>query len=327
MEKYLRLIWMPMLLAGCSTTDAVFVTKTSISVIDIDSTPASVSFAYDRVEGFFGPNYENGSAPSAVASIRTNGDIISPTIKQVYATGEAANIVVDENAKTYPPGGDGKSDSDRLIGEKKPFMFGTSTTFGISLGVTTSMPTFTLGYKRKEASYIPLRKSSDGEEIYTSVLASIDNSTVIDDNGQKFENGQFFAIGEAAKRLATKQYIKDAFRKRAKDMLHDFDAQYAKQIEHQSGIARCLFGLKADQWKAVIDSGISANLLEGSDDSIRQIYATYLSTEKAEDRIRLMDEYSNTIAVNIDPESVEYTALLGAHETFVCNITRENNDA
>ena len=37
-------------LGGCATKDAVFVTKTSFSILDVDSTPAGISVAHDRVE-------------------------------------------------------------------------------------------------------------------------------------------------------------------------------------------------------------------------------------------------------------------------------------
>ena len=49
-----------MSLTACVTKDAVFVTKTSFSILDVDATPASVSIAHDRVEGYFGPRFDNG---------------------------------------------------------------------------------------------------------------------------------------------------------------------------------------------------------------------------------------------------------------------------
>ena len=134
-------------------------TKSTIGVVDVESTTGTVSFAYDREEGYFGPNYESGAVPSVVASMRNSGDIINPTIKQLYATGEAAVLVVDEDATDYTPG-----DSDKLIGNRKALVFGTSTSLGFKIGLTNSNPTFTLGYKRKEASYIPIHKSTDSND-------------------------------------------------------------------------------------------------------------------------------------------------------------------
>jgi len=77
-------------LAGCNDPNTVlFVTNSSLG-INFDSKPATASIAYDRVEGFIGPRFENGGAPPAVASMQTDGNIFNPTVRQTYATGAAA---------------------------------------------------------------------------------------------------------------------------------------------------------------------------------------------------------------------------------------------
>lgn len=305
-------------ISGCSTTDsAVFVTKSTIGVIDVDSTPGTVSFAYDREEGYFGPNYESGAVPPVVGSMRSSGEIINPTIKQLYATGEAATLVVDESATDYTPG-----DTDKLIGERKALVFGTSTSLGFKVGVTNSNPTFTLGYKRKEASFIPIHKSpNNDEEIYSSVLASIDTTITTDANGNEFENGQYFATGEAAKLLATQPYIKKAFRDRAKSSLESYDEHFSKQVQFHSGVTRCAFNISPTDWKSVIDGGIAANLFAGLDDSLKTALDKYTKSKSSEDKITLMQLYSEAIAGGINP-NIEHSLLLESHEKLVCNLAR-----
>jgi len=64
---------------GCATgaDRAVFVTKTSVSILDIDSTPPGLSIAYDRVEGFIGPAYQSGGAPPVVGIMKSDGKLVS----------------------------------------------------------------------------------------------------------------------------------------------------------------------------------------------------------------------------------------------------------
>ena len=199
----IRISLLAIFLSGCATTnEAVFVTKTSISVAEIDTTPSELSFGYQRIEGFYGPNYENGAVPPVVAFLSSNGGIFNPEIQQIYATGDAARIVTGEDP-------DPNAVEDKLQGEKKSLLFGTSTTLGFKLGVTESNPTFLLGYRRKEASFIPIHDKEGGEEKYSSVLASID--TRIGTTDKEFKNKQFFATGEAAKNMAAKEYMRTGF--------------------------------------------------------------------------------------------------------------------
>ncbi|MEH6385762.1 MAG: hypothetical protein V7780_14225 [Colwellia sp.] len=303
-------------LSGCSTTDsAVFVTKTTIAVIDVDSTPGTVSFAYDRVEGFFGPNYENGAVPPVVASMKTSGEITSPTIKQLYATGEAATLVINPDAIGYQ-----QSSDDELVGGRKALIFGTSTSLGFKFGLSNSIPNFTLGYKRKEASYIPIHKGTDGNsDKYSSVLASIDTTITTDIDGNEFENGQYFATGEAAKLLAVQPYIKDAFKNSAESALGSYDENFSKQVENHSGIIRCAFNLSEEQWKSVIDNGIAANLFSDLDDTLVSSLKQFSASKSADDLLKLMKLYSEAIAGGIDPTN-DHSLLLKTHENLVCNL-------
>ena len=185
-----------LLLTSCGTADhAVFVTKTSLSVLDAETAPAGVSIAYDRTEGFFGPAYQNGAAAPVTAIIQSNGNVVKPKIKQLYATGNASEIIA------------GRTPTDRpdLVGDKQPMFFGTTTNIGLKLAFAAKQPVPTsvnFGYKRKEASFIPIGKQ-DGKDHYPSVIGSIDNTNLAKDRGGADLNVvQFFATGAAADSLA-----------------------------------------------------------------------------------------------------------------------------
>jgi hypothetical protein len=192
------------LLAGCATDRVIFVTKTSIG-LDIDRTPGTLAIAYDRIDGFFGPRYDNGAVPPVVASINTDLAVFAPQIRQVYATGNAATLVTTPSPLLPQP--------LLLRGNRKSMFFGTSTTVGLKIGFdVTGLPeSLTLGYKRKEMSVIPVGtttvKDAAGNDVeidtYPSVLASIDMrikaASVADTS---FGLNQFFATGNAAESLA-----------------------------------------------------------------------------------------------------------------------------
>ena len=305
---------------GCSTTEnAVFVTKSSISIVDIDKTPASLTFAYDRTEGFFGPNYENGAVPSVVGFISTDGQIINPKIKQLYATGEAADIVVDPTRTTYTT----NNEADTLIGAREPFLFGTSTTFGFKIGITGADPSLTLGYKRKEVSVIPLRKGKgEAADVYSSVLASIDTSVdsnfSVDGENAEFENGQFFATGKAAKILASQDYMKKLFKDRAKSSLEVFDELFNEQVKYQLSISKCSMNIDSKKWQTVIDSGTASNIFPDLNESIQVALSKYKASGKAEDQLSLIKLHSAGISGGIVGSTPEYSVLLKAHKQLVC---------
>lgn len=197
-------------LSGCASSDHVlFVTKTSIG-IDFDSKPASASLAYDRVEGYVAPRYANGEIPPVVASVKSDGKIFNPTVRQVYATGDAAVIAT---------GGEVSGRNRPMKGNRELMFFGTTTTTGIKVGFTTGLPdSFVFGFKRKEFSYIPLAAvgvEGQAYDVYPSVLASIDTAANVSLDGKTTDtalaNSQFFATGRAARLLAASPQIKDGF--------------------------------------------------------------------------------------------------------------------
>ena len=200
------------LLTGCSMegNSVLFVTDTSLG-INVDSKPAIASVAYDRTEGFIGPRSANGVLPPVIASIQTSGDIFEPQVRQVYATGAAAEKAV--GTANVPDGPDSpEGDDNKLV------FFGTSTTVGLKVGFSDAVTpdSMVFGYKRKEFSLIPLGTadgSGTGRRVYPSVLASVDTTvatTKLQGTGLSME--QFFATGRAAETIAANnQGIRHAF--------------------------------------------------------------------------------------------------------------------
>jgi len=307
-----RLGLIVLVISGCSTVnEAVFVTKTSISVAEIDTTPSELSFGYQRVEGFYGPNYENGAVPPVVAFLSSNGEIFNPQIKQIYATGDAAKIVTNKEVVKFT--------EDVLTGDKKSLLFGTSTSLGFKLGVSESNPTFLLGYRRKEASFIPIHKNDGGEEKYSSVLASID--TTIASTTKKFKNVQFFATGDAAKNMANKRYMKKAFDENAKSYLQVYDDQYSQQKTSHSEISGCAFRLSKNKWQGVLDSAISSALVPDDPNGrtyLKNRLQAYLSDNSADNKLKLLEAYIDDLSVALDADSEKHGILLEAHKNLVC---------
>ena len=200
-------------LGGCANPDSVlFVTDTSLG-INVESKPPTVSVAYDRIEGYIAPRYDNGALPPVVASIQTGGNVFNPTIRQVYATGQAAVRAV---------GGDAPASNPALTGGRRLAFFGTATTVGFKAGFDTgaAVPDSLLfGYRRMEFSFIPLgTDSKTGSDTYASALASVDSNTsttgtggVSGANGVGLTHSQFIATGLAADVLATNPAIRKSF--------------------------------------------------------------------------------------------------------------------
>lgn len=207
------------LLSACASNDyVVFVTKTSVSVLDADTTPPSISVAYDRTEGVVSPTFSGGHAPSVLAHISSDGNVWNPKIRQAYATGDAARLLVGE-------GQDGcilKSEPGTAgSGELYPMLFATHTVAGLKLefaqtGGPSLLPSgLVFGFRRKEASAIRVTRvpsaqlaagcqANNGAEhvFYPPVLASIELRAKTQPDDTALENCQFFATGDAARGVA-----------------------------------------------------------------------------------------------------------------------------
>lgn len=211
---------------GCSDT-ATFVTGTNLGIA-ADANTQQLQIGYTRAELFQGPNYPDvGDAPEVVGFFGSDLEPFSPKIQQLYATGDAANIVTNPNVLvTCPATGQPVPNSPpntcperpaSLTGERRPLVFGTGTNVGLKLGFTGNAPSSaSLGYNREEVSIIPLHSQSPQSngvpDKYSSVLASL-NLSVAAANlpGTDLKLTQFFATGAAARNLAKNPYIQAYF--------------------------------------------------------------------------------------------------------------------
>ena len=194
-------------LSACGTDEAIFGTTTSIG-LNAEAAPASISISYDRHEEFVGPADQNGDMPPAVARITSNHSVLNPKVSQLYATGEAALDVTVTDAqlakRTVPQ-------TVAVEGERRVAFFGVSQTVGlkVALNPSTVVDSVVFGYRRKEASYLPLVKGPDGRFVYPSTLAAIAVNTQIKGlNDTEQGVGQFFATGAAARNLAMRHEVR-----------------------------------------------------------------------------------------------------------------------
>lgn len=221
---------------GCSTPRdaAVFVTKTSTSIADVDTTPASISIGYDRFEGYAGPRFGNDTAYPVASMIESNGSVGDRKVRQVFVGGNAALIATRkddaDSQDVKQQDGDGTDDKrqDTATSGPRVMVFATGTTTGLKLGFAEGSPvpnSLTIGYRRKEAALVPVEENRLG----TSVLGSLSNDvsvtgtpptagastpgTQTTGSGTSVGFGveQFFATGKAAENLAGKPEIRKKF--------------------------------------------------------------------------------------------------------------------
>lgn len=216
------------LITGCSDY-ATFVTSTSIGVsANVDTQQAQIGFT--RAELFQGPAYPGvGDAPPAVGFLGSDLAPVSPHVRQLYATGEAAAFVTNPDPPANCPtnGQAAPGQFTRcpeavqiLNGERRPMVFGTGVNVGLKLGFTGNTPSkINFGYDREELSIIPLHKQAPAagsatqpSDKYSSVLASLDlNTSVTSQLGSGLQMTQFFATGAAARNLAKRDDIRGYF--------------------------------------------------------------------------------------------------------------------
>lgn len=220
-------LWTAPALTGCAGKDSVlFVTTTTIG-LDADTRPPNVNIGYDRYEGYIGPAYSTGAVPPVFARIESNLKIFEPEVRQVYATGDAARLVTvaDTDDLTLEP-------KQMFTDSRKRMFFGTSANIGLRVTFTGEVPeSVTLGYKRKEFSFIPLGSEAqpDGRAIdkYASVIAAIDMGVKIP-NFRETGLGvsQFFATGEAAENVAMQPAVRQRFAFEADQALKRYECEY-----------------------------------------------------------------------------------------------------
>lgn len=290
--------------AGCAIPGdhVVFITKTSLG-IDVESTPPTASIAYDRVEGYIGPRYDNGTVPPVAGSIATNGKLLDRQIKQVFATGNAAKTVIQGAGTSAQP--------ETYGGEHKVMFFGTSSVLGIKVSFAASgaADSLTLGYKRKEVSVIPI-----GTTGFPSVLATLDSDFNADTlTGTNLGIAQFFATGIAADQLAAKPDIQRAFAADATSAISQYRVDERVQSRLALTTLYCLAKLddielpkvwtNVDALSLFDDAGIAGRLHAAPPHDARQLYTRELSI--------------------LNPKSQKQTGLMQGHQVYVCELAKK----
>lgn len=231
------------ILQACTDT-ATFVTATDIG-ISADANTEQLHIGYVRTELFQGPNYPDvGDAPAAVGFLGSNLEVFSPKIRQLYATGDAANLVTMPNEPKPCSGSSSASPTNspdmcaeqtaNLTGERRALVFSTATNIGLKVGFTGQVPSsIKFGFERGELSIIPLHSQTTAEkpDKYTSVLASIDMN--LDTPSMKdtdLQVSQFFATGAAARNLAKHPDIRAYFQRLAASQVDQSKVENARKI-------------------------------------------------------------------------------------------------
>ena len=282
-------------LAACGTSEAIFVTTTTIG-INAETTPPNLTFAYDRYEGFFGPADQDGNMPPVVARIESNHSVVNPRVKQLYATGAAAidvtidgkakndanELIVEERRDTVAQ----TQNPEQILGdERRVAFFGVAQTTGLKLtmGPTNVIDSVSIGYKRKEASYLPLviKETTDenGNTIkaarYPSTLAALARNAEISGISETSDGvTQFFATGNAARNLALSEPVRNLFKRNAQAALKratDADEEFVNLYETDAA------------YKAAVDAWVdtrSAELAGSSDAAERSLGTTCKSVSR-----------------------------------------------
>ena len=301
-----------LIVVGCASgTDyATFVTKTSVSVVDVDSTPPSASLGYERIEGYVGPRLADGRAVPVVGFIRTDGKLMDRSLEQVYATGCAAELVTARSVPTTPSPGSacvrGTPTNQAL-----PMLFATGTVFGVAISVSqSSAPSLTLGYRRKEGSILPVDAAA-----MPSVLARHGNwaqAPTVTNTNTSLGFTQYFATGLAADALAVEPDIRQRFNTEAKDALGVFRDNERVQSVHVLTTLGCLSATKDDQFPAVWANAMALGLLPKESDAAAPAKVGVASSKAF---------YTKQLAI-LNADSADWTTLAGVHRKFVCDLAK-----
>ena len=256
-------------------------------------------------------------SPRVLASINSDAKIFKPTIRQVYATGDAAHNIVTENSSS---GG-----AKLLTGNKKLMFFGTTTTAGLKVGFTSNLPDSILfGYKRKEFSFIPLGRHNN-VDVYPSVLASIDiGATAGSQEETTLRTKQFFATGSVAETLSTKGYIQKDFKEKAQDAFAAYRQEVTAQNREALMVLRCFASVAEADLPAVWSDADRLGLFQ-EDNLLDKLMGQYKKAirqsrddSKRSNKLReLRGLYADQIGISIG-SSPTRAALIRAHRKSVC---------
>lgn len=216
---------------GCAGKDSIlFTTKTSIAV-DVDTNPPTFDVGYGRYEGSIAPVVKDGQVLPLLSSISSDAglssNIFGSGIAQNFGVGNAAIIMSQYLGSPSNPAEETRSDFNNIVSEPaqvngttntgRRYFFGTKTTFGFTTSFAAERSftpdSISLGYKRKEFAYVPIRQNgSTGSETLTipSMLATAGTSSNAGGNRAGFSVSQFYATGKAANYLAAHPAIRNS---------------------------------------------------------------------------------------------------------------------
>ena len=216
---------------GCSLgkDSILFVTKTSVA-IDVDTNPLTFDVGYGRYEGSIAPVAEDGEILPLLASVNAestiSSDVFGAGVSQNFGVGNAAVIMTQYLGSDSNPIDNGSVDFSELISKPasikgkindntRRYFFGTKTTLGFTTSFAPErgyMPdSITLGYKRKELAYVPIKQNlTAGTLSIPSMIATTGNSENAGINESGFSISQFYATGKAASYLAANPTIRNS---------------------------------------------------------------------------------------------------------------------
>lgn len=328
-------------LCGCATDRVLFVTKTSLAILEADTKPASISIAYDRVEGYLGPTSESGEAPAVLGYFGSDGTVFNPRVKQVYATGNAARVLTGVDSKCTP-----KSVTD----DGRVMFFGTSTSSGLKIGFTPEAPlpdSFVFGWRRKEFSLVPLlvagadtecsatSKLAKGQKFYPATLASVNSTREVpagSPTGTKLTDQQYFATGDAAVGLAGRDEVKGMVTALSKDVFADYRAAEAAQKTEAVQLTQCYAGLRPTDRPTVWDEAAKFELFQddAGDDTPGRLKTAYGASVDAQGRVTDASRLARADRVYVTSllapggSKPERAALLAIHKKTVCALSALN---
>lgn len=314
------------LLGACATPRdaAFFITKTSAAIVDADSTPAGFSIGYDRLEGYAGPRFDDGSVFPVASAIESRGRGIDREIRQNFVAGRAALIATTSGTDTVvtTAAGATKSSGGTLQPDdtqRKAMLLGTGTSIGIRIGFVEGTPvpnSFTLGYRRKEVAVIPVAKG----QLDTSALGSLSNQTDtrVDSEAARSRTGfgiqQYFATGRAAENLAGLKSIRDRFTDAAQEALGNvqtFRLEEARQGRFALDTLACANKLPDGALDRVWNNAEDLQLFSKLN-TMPRIRAT--TDRKAQREI-----YFDSLSL-LDPAEPKATQALEYHRDMVCRL-------
>jgi|GEM_PF-2101603 len=233
-KLYCLIMFLPICFAllGCSTGNdsIVFVTKTSVAV-DVDTNPATFDVGYGRYEGSIAPVVKDGQVLPLLSSVSSDGGISSGVfgtgVSQNFGVGNAAVIMsqylgvadnpAENSREKFSDIMKGPANVKGTVNTGRRYFFGTKTTLGFTTGFAAergySPDSISLGYKRKEFAYVPIRENGTANAKTLSIpsmLATAGTSTSAGINQSGFAVNQFYATGKAANYLAAHPVIRNA---------------------------------------------------------------------------------------------------------------------